>query len=113
MIDLSLVPSFVMVPISMFVFLGFGVFLMTRLQDNFFPKDLAYASNTVTAVNHPPGVDGARLLKVLREKHGVVLSGGQASLVGKIFRIGHLGLVDVADMDQVIDALAQALPEAR
>lgn len=78
-----------------------------------FPKDVAHASNTVTAVNNPPGVDGGKLLKVLREKHGVVLSGGQASLAGKIFRIGHLGLVDVADMDQVIDALAQALPEAR
>ena len=78
-----------------------------------FPRDLAHLSNTVTAVNNPPGVDGARLLKVLREKHGVVLSGGQASLAGKIFRIGHLGLVDVADMDQVIDALAQALPEAK
>jgi aspartate aminotransferase-like enzyme len=78
-----------------------------------FPADERYASNTVTAVTLPPEVDGGKLLKVLREKHGVVLSGGQASLTGKIFRIGHLGMVDVGDMDQVILAIERALPEAR
>ena len=78
-----------------------------------FPADERYSSNTVTAVNLPPGVDGGKLLGILEEKYGVVLSGGQASLAGKIFRIGHLGLVDVGDMDQVIAAIAQALPEAR
>lgn len=75
-----------------------------------FPVDERYASNTVTAVKAPPGVDVSQLLRALRERHGVVLSGGQAALAGKIFRIGHLGLVDVHDVDQVIDALRQALP---
>jgi aspartate aminotransferase-like enzyme len=53
-----------------------------------------------------------KLLATLREE-GVVLSGGQGSLAGKIFRIGHLGYVDVRDVDDVLDALARALPFCR
>lgn len=84
-----------------------------RLGLELYPADERYASSTVTAVKIPAGLDGGRLLKILREEHGVVLSGGQAALAGKIFRIGHLGFVDVADMDEVLAALEQALPKAR
>jgi len=52
--------------------------------------DEAYASNTITAIKAPPGVDVKRLLQVLREEHQVILAGGQQQLEGKIFRIGHL-----------------------
>lgn len=75
--------------------------------------DEAVASNTVTAVKTPPGVDAAKLLRTLREEHGVVLSSGQQQLEGKIFRIGHLGWVDVPDIEEVIAALGKALPKAR
>ena len=50
-----------------------------------FAKDERYASNTVTAVTVPDGVDAGRLVGKMRMEHGVVLSGGQASLAGKIF----------------------------
>ena len=76
-------------------------------------SDERFASNTVTAVRMPADVDASRLLKVLRDEHGVVLSGGQASLAGKIFRIGHLGWVDVADVDEVLAALEIALGKVR
>ncbi len=78
-----------------------------------YPADERYASNTVTAVKVPPGVDGGKLLRILREEHGVVLAGGQAALAGRIVRIGHLGFVDVADVDEVVAALERALPQAR
>jgi aspartate aminotransferase-like enzyme len=74
--------------------------------------DPLHASNTVTSVRAPAEVEVARLLKDLRER-GVVLSGGQAALAGKIFRIGHLGFVDVADIDEVIGALADVLARYR
>jgi aspartate aminotransferase-like enzyme len=77
-----------------------------------FPKE-SHASNTVTAINVPPGVDGKKLLQILREEHQVVLSGGQHSLEGKIFRIGHLGWVSENDMISVISALKKALPAAK
>ncbi|MFC1948890.1 pyridoxal-phosphate-dependent aminotransferase family protein [Chloroflexota bacterium] len=74
--------------------------------------DEKYASNTVTAVSASNGLDTKKLLRVLREKHEIVLGGGQQKLDGKIFRIGHLGWVTEADIEKVIAALKVALPEA-
>ncbi|MBI2864529.1 MAG: alanine--glyoxylate aminotransferase family protein [Chloroflexi bacterium] len=74
--------------------------------------DPRYASNTVTAVKVPDGVDGKALTKVMREQFGIVLAGGQASLEGKIFRIGHLGYVSTKDIDDVMSALPHALRAA-
>ncbi|MFC1914863.1 pyridoxal-phosphate-dependent aminotransferase family protein [Chloroflexota bacterium] len=71
-----------------------------------------YASNTITAVAATDGLDTKKLLKILREEHNVILSGGQQSLDGKIFRIGHLGWVTEGDIDTVISALKVALPQA-
>jgi len=71
-----------------------------------------HASNTVTAVAAPDGLDTKKMLKILREEHQVVLSGGQQRLDGKIFRIGHLGWVNEDDIKQVISALKVALPQA-
>ena len=75
--------------------------------------DEAHASNTVTAVKGPDGVDVKRLLQILREEHGVALAGGQRSLEGKIFRIGHLGWVKESDIKEVVTALEAALPRAK
>ncbi len=75
--------------------------------------DEKHASNTVTAVNIPQGVDGARFRQILRTEYGVVLSGGQQKLDGKIFRIGHLGMVDEKDIQEVLAAIKAALPKAK
>lgn len=74
--------------------------------------DEAVASNTVTAVKAPPGLDVKKLLQILQDEYKVVLSGGQERLEGKIFRIGHLGWVTEADMKEVLQALRAALPRA-
>ena len=71
--------------------------------------DERYASNTITAVRSPDGLDTRELLKILREEYDVVLAGGQERLSGKIFRIGHLGKVSEADMDEVLRAIGSAL----
>ncbi len=70
----------------------------------------ALRSNTVTAVKVPAGVDGKALNKLMREEYDTVLAGGQASLTGKIFRIGHLGLVNEKDINDCLAALKAALP---
>lgn len=72
-----------------------------------------HASNTVTAVKGPEGVDLKKLLQVLREDHRIVLAGGQSKLDGNIFRIGHMGWVTEADIGQIMAALKTALPRAR
>ena len=71
-----------------------------------------YASNTVTAVATPDGLDTKKMLRILREEHRVVLSGGQQRLAGKIFRIGHLGWVNEGNIEAVISALKVVLPQA-
>jgi aspartate aminotransferase-like enzyme len=74
--------------------------------------DPAHASNTVTAVGIPPGLDGKKLRQVLREEYKVVLAGGQQTLDGKIFRIGHLGMVDEEDVKEILTAIEKVLPLA-
>jgi len=72
--------------------------------------DERVASNTVTAVRVPDGVDGPALNKLMRTEYNTVLGGGQGALTGKIFRIGHLGFVTEADIQACLDALKLALP---
>jgi aspartate aminotransferase-like enzyme len=71
--------------------------------------DPAFASNTVTAINLPDGVEGKALTKALREQEGVVIAGGQEHLEGKIIRIGHLGYFTEADLTACMDAIERQL----
>ena len=73
--------------------------------------DERYASNTVTAVKMPEGVDGRALMGRMRTEKNVVLAGGQGKLSTSIFRIGHLGHVTEDDIEEVIGALKELLPE--
>ena len=72
--------------------------------------DEKYASNTVTAVSVKEGMDVKEMLRILREEYQVVLAGGQQSLQGKIFRIGHLGLITEDDIKEILSALKEVLP---
>jgi aspartate aminotransferase-like enzyme len=74
--------------------------------------DEKYASNTVTSVAASNGLDPKKLNKIMREEHGVVLGGGQQKLDGQIFRVGHLGFVTDADIDDVLAKLKIVLPQA-
>jgi aspartate aminotransferase-like enzyme len=75
--------------------------------------DRKYASNTVTAIDASGRIDVPRLVRMLREEHDVIISGGQGKIAGKIFRIGHLGMVCEDDMEAVLQALQEVLPRAQ
>jgi aspartate aminotransferase-like enzyme len=66
--------------------------------------DQAYASRTVTAVRLPEGVEW-RAFNGEVKKRNVVLAGGQGQLVGKVFRLGHLGSVTVEEILGAVAAL--------
>lgn len=72
--------------------------------------DPRFASDTITAINVPPGVDGSTLVERLRSQYNIIVGGGQESLKNKIFRIGHMGYCFAKDIQQVLDALAEVLP---
>ena len=62
-------------------------------------------SETVTAVVVPEGCNGTDLVKLAAEKYGVAFGVGLGEVAGKVFRIGHLGmLTDV----MVLSGLATA-----
>jgi aspartate aminotransferase-like enzyme len=69
------------------------------------------ASNTVSAILTPEGVETKALLKKLREEDSVVLAGGQGRLDGKIFRVGHLGYVVEEELAAALDRLEARLTE--
>jgi len=68
-------------------------------------------SNAVTAVVAPPGVDGQKVVKILRDKHHLTIAGGQDQAKGKIFRIAHLGYVDKFDILMAVAAVEMTLKE--
>lgn len=68
-----------------------------------------YESNTVTAMRLPEGIEDAKFRGSLKDEHGVVLSGGQGALKGTIFRIGHMGTVDVKDIAAGMTAVEAVL----
>ncbi len=70
-----------------------------------------FASNTVSAVLVPQGLDTKQLQRLMAQQD-VILSGGQGALEGRIFRIGHLGWVTEEDVQIVLKALESVLPRA-
>jgi aspartate aminotransferase-like enzyme len=82
-----------------------------RLGCSLLAADERRASNTVTAVYPPAGVDVKTIRSGLRDE-GFVVAGGQGGLSGKIFRIGHLGLVSDQDIADTLAALGRVLAKA-
>jgi aspartate aminotransferase-like enzyme len=70
-----------------------------------------HASNTVTAVRVPEGIDAKVLLNTLHERDQVVLAGGQEHLSGKIVRIAHMGCCEVRDLFIALNCLQVRLQE--
>ena len=73
--------------------------------------DHAYASNTVTAILAPEGINTKTLLKTLREEDHIVLGGGQEQLDGKAFRVGHLGFFQEVELVEAMDKIELRLKE--
>lgn len=70
------------------------------------------ASDAVTAVNVPQGIDGEKLVKTMRDTYGVTIAGGQAELKGKVFRIAHMGFIEEFDIIAGISCLEKVLAKA-
>jgi aspartate aminotransferase-like enzyme len=92
---------------------GIGDYVRQRAKDMglYLLADHANASNTVTAILTPEGIDTKAMLKKLREQDRIVLGGGQEHLDGKIFRVGHLGFFQEAELAEAMDAVEKRLRE--
>jgi len=52
----------------------------------------------VTSAKVPEGMEGGKIVKMLREEFGVSIAGGQGALKGKIIRFAHMGYIGKADI---------------
>jgi serine---pyruvate transaminase len=62
-------------------------------------------SAVVTAVRAPSGVDSGDIVRGLRERFGMTIANGQGDLLGKIFRLGHIGWFDIFDITSMLAAV--------
>ncbi len=63
---------------------------------DFCAADPASYSDTVTAIMTPQGIDGNALVSLADERYGVSFGAGLGLVAGKLFRIGHLGMLTEA-----------------
>jgi len=67
-------------------------------------------SDSVTGILYPPGVEDKTFRnKVLRDKWGASVAGGQGFLEGKMFRVSHMGYVDPLDTIGLVAAIEYGL----
>ncbi len=69
------------------------------------------ASDVVTAVKVPVGIDGEKLVKTMRDTEGVTIAGGQDEMKGKIIRIAHMGYITEFDIITGISCLEKVLAQ--
>jgi aspartate aminotransferase-like enzyme len=66
-------------------------------------------ANVVTVALLPEDIDGAKVPKLMRDRYGVTIAGGQGHLKGKIARIAHCGYYGALDIVIALTALEMAL----
>jgi aspartate aminotransferase-like enzyme len=68
-------------------------------------------ANVVTAVRLPDSIDGASVPKMMRDRFGVTIAGGQGPLKGRIARIAHCGYFGAFDIVVTLAAFEMTLRE--
>ncbi|MES2631525.1 MAG: aminotransferase class V-fold PLP-dependent enzyme [Pseudomonadota bacterium] len=76
---------------------------------DFLARDPASRSVSVTAITVPSNVDVEALRTVARERYQVAIAGGLGPMLGRAFRIGHLGDCNVAMILGAIAGVEAAL----
>src|SRR5215472_572023 len=66
-------------------------------------------ASAVTAIYAPEGMDSGLIVKEIRNRFGAIITNGQGTMKGQIFRLAHLGYYDFLDLISVITALEIAL----
>jgi len=65
----------------------------------------------LTGILTPAGIDAVALRLALRDRYGITLAGGHGDLIDRLFRIGHIGYVDIFDITTALGAIELQLTE--
>lgn len=68
-------------------------------------------ANVVTVAAMPESIDGAAVPKLMRDRLGITVAGGQGHLKGRIVRIAHCGYYGAFDIIVALTGLEMALRE--
>jgi aspartate aminotransferase-like enzyme len=68
-------------------------------------------ANVITTARLPDSIDGAAVPRLMRDRLGITISGGQGRLKGKIARIAHCGYYGAFDIVVALTGLEMALRE--
>ncbi|OYT33242.1 aminotransferase [Archaeoglobales archaeon ex4484_92] len=76
-----------------------------------FPQLNRYSSysNTITAIKIPKKISDRELRGSLKDEYGILVSGGQGKLKGKIFRIGAMGNIGKSEVLLTLAAIEEIL----
>lgn len=67
-----------------------------------------YRAVTLSNVIYPDGIDDGKFRATLMEE-GMMVAGGLAAFAGKMFRIGHMGNIDINDEVAALGIIERAL----
>ncbi len=81
------------------------------IQSFGFPLLSSRPCHVLTAAKLPENFDGKLLVRKMLTDHGVSIAGGQDHLLGKIFRLAHMGYMDAFDMVIGLTALEKTLAD--
>ncbi len=65
----------------------------------------------LTGILTPAGIDAVELRLALRDRYGITIAGGHGDVIDRLFRIGHIGYVDVFDITTALGAVELQLAE--
>src|SRR3990170_2001876 len=68
-------------------------------------------SNTVAAIESPPGIDEGKVRELVRTKYGIGLGGSLGEVKGKVVRVGVMGNVGSPEIMTTVSALGSACAE--
>jgi aspartate aminotransferase-like enzyme len=68
-------------------------------------------ANVVTVARMPDSIDGAAVPKLMRDRFGITVAGGQGHLKGRIVRIAHCGYYGAFDIVVALTGLEMAVRE--
>ncbi|MCH8216675.1 MAG: alanine--glyoxylate aminotransferase family protein [Planctomycetes bacterium] len=64
--------------------------------------DSRYPSDTLTTIRNVMGIDVAKTIAAVREKHGTLFSDGYGKLKQETFRIAHMGDITLAELEELL-----------
>lgn len=88
-----------------------GKFTRSKIQSLGLQVFSKAPSSTCSAAVVPAGIDGEKLVKIMRDEKGVTMAGGQGEVKGKIVRIAHMGSITKQDLEEGFSVLKETLEE--